>query len=98
MDDKTLIAIVASHFHERVAEVHHITGKGQVNDVAILTTTSQTKYVIRIDPNETSTARFDKESWCMEQAQGVGIQVPRSLAVAIRDGHPYMLLSYVEGV
>lgn len=81
---------------EDILEVKQITGKGEVNDIYILTTTSS-KEVLRIDPSETSLDRFQKEAWCMNETQKFGVLGPKVLKVGMKDGHPFMVMSYVDG-
>lgn len=81
---------------EGVLEVKQITGKGEVNDIYVLTTTSS-KEVLRVDPSETSLDRFQKEAWCMNETKKFGVLGPQVLKVGMKDGHPYMTMSYIDG-
>lgn len=96
MENKTLQEIALKHLGEEVQEADRISGRGFVNEIYVLTTNSS-KYVLRIDPNETTLDRFQKEAWCMDAAEKAGIPVSRTLGLGIQEMHPYMLLSYVEG-
>ena len=60
-------------------------------------TVDSLKYVIRIDSNESSPSRFQKEAWCMTEAEKLGVLGPQMIGVGMMEGHPYMLLSYIEG-
>jgi len=84
------------YIDDDVSELKQVTGKGEVNDVYIFTTKSS-KGVLRIDPNETTLDRFQKEAWCMNEAQKFGILGPKVLKVGMKDGHPYMVMSYIDG-
>ncbi len=91
------IKIVEDHIHEKVADINQVTNRGQVNEIYILAT-SQGKYVLRVDPNEDNLARFTKETWAMQVAQEQGVFIPEVFETGLVDGHPYTLMSFVEGV
>ena len=96
MENRNLQEIALKHLGERVQKVDSITDKGSVNEIYVLTT-NFSKYVLRIDPNETTLDRFQKEAWCMEAAEKADIPVPKALGLGVQEMHPYMLLSYVQG-
>ena len=70
---------------------------GAVNLIYIVTT-AQSKYIILIDPNESTSARFQKEEWCMKQMQGKGIPTTSTLSVGTAEDNPFMILPYIDGV
>jgi len=96
MNKEKLIEIIENFSREKVVEVRQITGKGLVNDIYCVTTSSN-KYIFRCDPNEGNTKRFKKEAWCIQQASKLGVLGPEVLSVDMTDSHPYMLMSYIEG-
>ncbi|MBV7334111.1 aminoglycoside phosphotransferase family protein [Chloroflexi bacterium TSY] len=77
--------------------IKQITGKGKGNNTYICTTKSA-KYIVRIDPDETTLDRFQKEVWCMSEAQKVGVLVPKVLKIGMKHQSPYMVMSYIEGI
>ncbi|MGH7141240.1 MAG: phosphotransferase family protein [Minisyncoccia bacterium] len=98
MERQEIIEIAVGHSHDEVQSVEQITGKGQVNEISLVTTVTNAKYVLRADPNESTIERFNKEKWCMETAKAAGILVPEILDVSLtKNGQSYMLLSYVVG-
>lgn len=90
-------AIVRDYAKEDVLEIKQIKNKGKVNDTYVLTTSSF-KYVVRIDPSETTVDRFQKEAWCMGETQKLGVFGAKVLGLGITESHPYMLLSYLDGI
>lgn len=87
--------VVSALVHESVQHTLPIVGKGSVNDIFVVETT-RSQFVVRVN-EEASQAQFKKEAWCITQATAVGIPGPRVLAVGTRDGHAYMLQTYVAG-
>ncbi len=79
-----------------ILNIKKIESKGQVNHIYIVTTAVLT-YVVRIDSNETTLDRFNKEKWCMLQMQALGIPSSEVLEMGIKNEQPYMLMSYIEG-
>ncbi len=98
MKDAALAEIIAGYSHEQIQQVQQVKGSSQVNDVFIVITTANSKYVVRIDPAENTSDRFDKERWCMGAAEAVGVMVPKILASGMKDGHPYMLITFIDGI
>lgn len=90
------IEIANEYIDENVLEVVQITEKGTVNNTYIFIT-SENKYIVRIDPNETTINRFQKEKWCMSQAKQIGIPTPIVYKIGIKNNHPYMVMSYISG-
>jgi len=90
--------IMANEFiDEDVLEVKKITGKGEVNDTYIFIT-KVNKYFVRVDPNETTLDRFEKEKWCMDEAKKIGIPTPNVFKTGINNNHPYMIMTYIDGI
>lgn len=87
----------SDYIGEDVIKVKQITGKGEVNDTYVCSTSS-TKYILRIDPQESALDRFRKEEWCVNQAQKVGVPGADVIKIGMKNDHPYMVLSYIDGV
>ena len=51
---------------EKLLEITKVEGRGLVNEVYILQTATS-KYVLRMDLDESSLDRFEKETWCAQQ-------------------------------
>ncbi len=94
--NKTIQEIIREYLGQEAKTITQITGRGDVNEVYIVTTESS-KYVVRIDSSESTIDRFKKEAWCMEETKELGILGPTVLGVGLKDEHPYMLISYIEG-
>lgn len=97
MDLDSLEKIVRAHTRDEIREVGRIENKGTVNDIYILTGKSG-KYVLRVDRNEDTTARFKKEQWCIEAANRAGIPGPIVLGLGIEEFRPYLLISHIDGI
>lgn len=97
MTQKKIIKIVEDFTNKKAINIHRIMGNGQVNDIYYLSTT-QAKYIVRIDPNESTINRFQKEAWCMTEANKLQIPVPEVFEVGIIEEHPYMLISHIDGL
>ncbi len=97
MENKILIEIVQNHLKEDVLGVRQILNRGQVNKVYKIST-KFSRYIIRIDPSENTIDRFQKETWCAEEALRVGVLTPRILHAGIAQEHPYMISSFIEGI
>ncbi len=91
------LKIAKEYIGEDVLEVKQIAGKGEVNDTYIFTTESN-KRIVRIDPNETTLDRFRKEAWCMNEAMKHSVPGPQVIKIGMKNGHPYMVMSYIKGV
>ena len=52
--------IISEDLGEEIKNSKQILGKGQVNDVFVISTETS-KYVIRIDPSESNPIRFEKK-------------------------------------
>lgn len=89
--------IVRLHADDEIIEVRPIENKGTVNEVYILIG-KFSKYVLRVDPHETTTERFQKEKWCTEVAERLGVLGPAMFELGLEDGHPYTLTSYIDGL
>lgn len=90
------IEIANEYIDEDVLEIKQITKKGEVNNTYIFIT-SENKYIVRIDPNETTLDRFEKEKWCMGEAKKIGILTPTVYKIGIKHSHPYMVMNYIDG-
>lgn len=93
---KTVQEIIYKHLGQKAQEISQIINRGQVNEIYIVTTESS-KYIVRIDLSESTTDRFEKEAWCMNETGKLGILGPTIFGVGIKAEHPYMIMSYVEG-
>lgn len=91
-----LKSLVSSLVQGEVASVTPIVGRGTVNTVYSVET-SGGKFVVRLN-NVDPASRFEKEKWCMEKAEEVGIRVPRLLSVGEKDGYAYTVMEFIEGV
>lgn len=96
-ENEIVSAIVRNYAKEDILEIKQIKDKGQVNDIYVLATSSS-KYVVRIDPREATLDRFQKEAWCMGETQRLGVSGAQALDLGTTENHPYMLLSYLEGI
>jgi len=96
METQSLRKIVFEHQGKEIRDISRIHNKGEVNDIYVLTT-DLLKYVLRVDPNESSPVRFQKEAWCMGAADKAGVPVPKPLRVGMEGTRPYMLMSYCAG-
>lgn len=97
MEHTSLQNIVKKHRGEELKSTDRIMGKGEVNDIYVLTTDSS-KYVLRVDPSESSDERFQKESWSLGAAGKAGVLVPEVFGIGIEEKHPYILMSFIEGI
>ena len=88
--------IIDDYADEKVIDLSPILNRGQVNQIYLLKTLKE-KYIIRTDLTEDNTNRFKKEMWCSEVAIEQGVLCPKVFTIGLEDGHPYMIMSYVEG-
>ena len=94
--NNTVNEIVKENTSNFVLGIKKITNKGRVNNTYAVTTTAA-KYIVRIDPNETTLDRFKKEAWCLKQMQKIGVFSPQVLKIGIKNGRPFMLTPYIDG-
>jgi len=94
--NKTIQEIIREHLRQEAKEIVQITGRGDVNQVYAVMTESS-KYIVRIDLSESTTNRFQKEAWCMSETEQLGVLGPTVFSVGLKDGHPYIIISYIEG-
>lgn len=97
MKNKIIIKTVQNHLSEDILDVSQILNRGEVNEIYILSTKSS-KYILRLDPNENSLDRFQKEAWCMEEVFKKGVLVPRVHHLGMVQKYPYIILSFIEGI
>jgi aminoglycoside phosphotransferase (APT) family kinase protein len=96
MTESQAIKIIEDYTHEKVIDVNPIINRGQVNQIYFLKTAKE-KYILRTDLSEDTTNRFQKEMWCAEVANDQGVFSPKVFTIGLEGGHPYMIMSYVEG-
>ncbi len=96
MTEPQAIKIIEDYTHEKVIDVNPIINRGQVNQIYFLKTAKE-KYILRTDLSEDTTNRFQKEMWCAEVANEQGVLSPKVFTTGLEGGHPYMIMSYVEG-
>jgi aminoglycoside phosphotransferase (APT) family kinase protein len=89
--------IVKKHTGENTLRTSPIVGKGKTNKIFLVETKSR-KLIARLNTDETSTARFEKEAWCMKQASACGVLTSAVETVGRFDGGVYMLMPCIEGV
>ena len=97
MQYESLKEIIMGYSGEEALEIQEISNKGQVNKVFSIAA-AHNKYIVRIDPAETTTERFKKEAWCMGQATAQGVPTAKTLKIGLTNGNPFMLLSYIDGM
>src|SRR6185295_8480803 len=90
------VKIIESYSNHKVIAINPIKNRGLVNQIYILETAAK-KYVLRGDLAEDNTDRFQKEMWCSQTAYEQGIFAPEVLTIGLNDGHPYMIMSYIDG-
>jgi aminoglycoside phosphotransferase (APT) family kinase protein len=88
--------ITALHLSKSLSDIQHITGKGEVNQVYVLTISDGQKVVLRFN-EKIEFERFKKEQWCIETMTSRGIPGPSVLVVDTENNYVYMLLEYIEG-
>jgi fructosamine-3-kinase len=93
--EQRIIEEVSQHLNGVVTEIRRI-DRGEVNQSYFLKT-SLSKYVFRLDPNETNLTRFNKETWAMTKIAQLGVLVPKVIATGKLEQHPYMIMEYIEG-
>lgn len=56
-------------------------------------------YILRLsqDSNKNKVQEYEKERWCAEQAQTVGVRTPKVLEVGMFENTAFMIQSFVEG-
>lgn len=96
MTEKQATQIIENYTNEKVISINTILNRGLVNQIYIINTVKN-KYVLRIDLNEDNTDRFRKEMWCAQVAQSQGVISPEIFVIGLLEGHPYMIMSHVEG-
>lgn len=96
MSAEESLTLVQKYTGQKTSDVFEIKNRGEVNKIFVVSTREQ-KYIVRFDPNETTTKRFEKERWCMEAAQQKNVLTPRIHELGLHDGHPYMIMEYIDG-
>lgn len=97
MTKKEATKIIEDYTNEKVIGINPVTNRGQVNQIYILETTKE-KYVLRVDLDEENADRFRKEMWCAQAVRERGVISPEIFTIGLGGGHPYMVMSYVEGI
>ena len=93
---KIVQEIIREHLGQKAQEISQITDRGQVNEIYVVATESS-KYIVRIDLSESTTDRFKKEAWFINETKKLGILGPTIFGVGRKAEHPYMIMLYVEG-
>ncbi|MGI9027497.1 MAG: phosphotransferase, partial [Candidatus Saccharimonadales bacterium] len=87
--------LARQHLPGSFKDIEPITGKGEVNQVYLISTTQLTA-VLRV--NELiEYDRFRKERWCSETATEHGVPGPRVIATGKDKNCAYMLLEFIDG-
>ena len=94
MSEEELAVLVEKCTGQKHSGVFEIQNRGEVNRIFVVSIEEQ-KYVVRLDPNETTTNRFEKERWCMQAAQQKGVLTPQVYELGLHNGHPYMIMEYL---
>ena len=92
MDD--LNGLVSS-LVDGAGKITPIVNRGSVNKVFSVETPNG-KVVVRLN-QEDNVTRFEKEKWCMEKAEEVGVPGPQVISVGEKDGYAYTVMSFIEG-
>ena len=71
--------VVSAHTGAAIADVKSVIGRGEVNDVCIVTTGDGAKFVVR-SHERTELARYRKEVWAISRAAAAGVAVAPVLA------------------
>ncbi|HEX6185137.1 MAG TPA: aminoglycoside phosphotransferase family protein [Pyrinomonadaceae bacterium] len=95
-DVRLASAIVTETMGGPAARVTPVVGKGSVNKVFVAET-SGGKVVVRVSDRPQAADEYAKEAWCIERAAALGVHVPEVLGVGQRDGHAFIVESFVEG-
>jgi len=96
MKEAQVEKIIENHTNEKVVNISSITNRAQVNQIHLVKTAKE-KYIFRTDLSEDSINRFQKEMWCAEVVSELGVISPKVFTIGLEGGHPYMIMSYVEG-
>lgn len=96
MTEKEAIKIIEDYTGRMVISVSPIMNRGRVNQIFALETTKE-KYILRTDLSENTTYRYQKEMWCAKVSHDQGVLTPTIHALGLDRGHPYMIMSHVEG-
>jgi len=94
--DRVISEIVEKVLQVSPKSISQILDKGITNEVFIVDL-SDSKVILRISP-EPNTSQFEKEQWEMEEANKLGIQLPKVISVGNYCGTIYMILEYIEGL
>lgn len=96
MNEERAQKIIEDYTNEKVIDTRPIVNRGQVNQIYFLKTPKES-YILRADVSEDNTGRFEKEKWCSEVSNENGVLSPKVFTIGLENGHPYMIMSYVEG-
>jgi aminoglycoside phosphotransferase (APT) family kinase protein len=77
-------------------EVTPLVGRGSVNRVFVVEALTR-KVVVRMSDGGEAFDEYTKEAWCIERAAARGVPVPSVIGVGRREGHAYIVLSYIDG-
>lgn len=96
MNEKQIKKVIENWANEKVVGISPITNRGQVNQIYLVETAKE-KYILRSDLSEDNTSRFQKEMWCAKAVSELNVVSPKVFTIGLEDGHPYMIMSYIEG-
>ena len=85
---------VRPHLAAPVTDVKQV--PSGVNEVFLVSCADQQQVIARFNI-ASELARFQKEAWCIARAADVGVEGPTVLAVGTKDGHAFMIESFVAG-
>jgi aminoglycoside phosphotransferase (APT) family kinase protein len=95
-DNDLTLRIASGLLGEPTVGVAPLLGRGSVNKVFVVETSTR-KVVVRMSDRGEAFDEYAKEAWCIEQAAARGVPVPSVLGSGRREGHSYIVLSYVDG-
>jgi len=88
--------VVSAHTGAAIADVKSVIGRGEVNDVCIVTTGDGAKFVVR-SHERTELARYRKEVWAITRAAAAGVAVAPVLASGQTAERAWMLQPLLLG-
>ncbi len=95
-NDPLACRVVSAHTGATTADVESVVGRGDVNDVRIVTTRDGAKFVVR-SHDRTELARYRKEAWAIGRAAAAGVAVAPVLALGQTAEHAWMLQPFLPG-
>ena len=95
-DARSASRIASGLLGEPPVGVTPLLGKGSVNKVFVVETSTR-KVVVRMSDRGGAFDEYTKEAWCIEHAAARGVPVPSVIGVGRREGHSYIVLTYIDG-